>query len=122
MSKLIRIKTHHDERGSLSVIEKNLPFEIKRVYFIYDVKTPDIIRGGHRHKKTVQAAVCLNGSCVIECIRNGKQTEYFLDTPEKCLILEPQDWHMMKNFSAGSVLAILASEYYDKDDYIYEKN
>lgn len=118
MAKLIEINTYHDERGTLSVIEKNLPFEIKRVYYMYDILSK---RGGHRHKKTVQALIALNGSCEI-FVDNNKDKEYFLlDSPSKCLIVGPEDWHTMDKFAEGTVLLVLASEFYDRNDYIEEE-
>lgn len=121
MSKIIQLSEIKDENGSLTVIEKILPFEIKRIYYIYGVNSPEIVRGGHRHKKTLQAAICLSGRCTIECISLGDKSSYNLDSPQKCLLIEPEDWHTMQNFSEGSVLLILASEYYDREDYIDEK-
>lgn len=115
MSSIIELPTFKDPRGSLSVAEKVLPFEIKRFYMVYDVTS---IRGGHRHKKTWQALICLGGSCEIY-VNNGKEKESFvLDRPGKCLILHPEDWHTMDHFTSGSTLLVLASEYYSKDDYI----
>lgn len=118
MAKLIKLRTHHDHRGSLTVIEKELPFPIRRVFYIYDVD--DSVRGGHRHKITEQAAICIKGSCVIFCTNNGKEEEFLLDNPEKCLILYPEDWHKMHSFSPDAVLLVLASEPYDPNDYITE--
>lgn len=118
MAHIITLPTFSDDRGSLSVVEKLLPFEIKRFYYIYDVKDK---RGGHRHKKTIQALICLGGSCEIY-VNNGEIEEtVILDTPSKCLILDPKDWHTMENFSKGSTLLVFSSEYYDKDDYIDEE-
>ncbi len=118
MAYLIDLPTFVDNRGKLTVIEKILPFEIKRVYYIYEVKTK---RGGHRHKKNFQALVCLNGSCEIFINDGEKKETILLDSPSKCLILEPKDWHTMDNFSDGSILLVLASEYYDVNDYIDEE-
>ncbi len=122
MAELLKLKTHHDDRGNLTVIndiKTELPFEVKRVFYIYGVD--DSERGGHRHKKTYQAAICIHGSCVISN-NNGKSKEKFLlDDPCKCLILEPKDWHIMSNFSSNAVLLVFASESYDADDYIYNK-
>ena len=104
-----------DERGSLTVVEKQLPFEIKRFYYIYDATTK---RGGHRHKNTIQALICLGGSCEIY-INDGKKEEtILLDRSNKCLILNPEDWHTMDRVSKGSTLLVFASEFYDLDDYI----
>ena len=118
MAYIIDLPTFEDERGSLTVVEKLLPFDIKRFYYIYNVTDQ---RGGHRHKKTIQALICLNGSCEIY-INNGKKEDYFLlNEPNKCLILDPKDWHTMDKFSNGAILLVFASEYYDKDDYIEEE-
>ena len=65
MSKILKLNSIVENRGSLTVIEKILPFNIKRVYYIYNLD--DSIRGNHRHRKTIQAAVCVSGSCTISC-------------------------------------------------------
>ena len=118
MAYIIDLPTFKDERGNLTVVEKLLPFDIKRFYYIYDVTEK---RGGHRHKKTIQALICLGGSCEVY-INDGEQEEnILLDTPSKCLILEPKDWHTMDNFTKGSTLLVFSSEFYDRDDYIDEE-
>jgi tellurite resistance-related uncharacterized protein len=119
MAYLINLKTFSDNRGNLTVIEdKELPFKIKRVFYIYGVD--DSVRGGHRHKTTIQALVVLQGSC--EIYNNDKNHEqYFtLNHPSQCLILEPQDWHNMYNFSPDCILQVFASEYFSESDYIWE--
>ncbi|RDX35485.1 WxcM-like domain-containing protein [Arcobacter sp. HD9-500m-PIT-SAG03] len=116
MPKLIELETHTDHRGSLTVIEKILPFDIKRVFYLYDLK---LKRGGHRHKKTIQAIIALNGSCEV-FVENSNEKKTFLLDNNKCLILNPEDWHTMNNFSKGTILLVLASEYYDTNDYIEE--
>lgn len=118
MAYIIELPTFSDKRGKLTVIEKVLPFEIKRVYYIYEAKEK---RGGHRHKKNIQALICLNGSCEIFINDGEKKETILLDSPSKCLIVEPKDWHTMDNFSDGSILLVLASEYYDINDYIDEE-
>lgn len=118
MSYLIDLPTFKDDRGNLTVIEKLLPFEIKRFYYIYDVTEK---RGGHRHKKTIQALVCLGGSCQIYINDGIKEEIVILDTPNKCLIVEPKDWHTMDKFTKSSILLVFSSEYYDRDDYIDEE-
>ena len=115
MAYYIYFPTFSDEKGDLTVAEKKLPFKIKRFYYIYNVSGQ---RGGHRHKLTTQALVCLNGSCSIHVNNGSTEANYILDTPDKCLILEPHDWHTMNNFTHGANLLVFASEYYDKDDYI----
>lgn len=118
MPSLIYLPTYTDARGSLTVVEKIIPFEIKRFYYIYNAKS---LRGGHRHKKTIQALICIAGNCKIYVNTGYKEEYFFLDSPEKCLILAPKDWHTMDEFSRDAVLLVLASEYYDINDYIDDK-
>jgi len=118
MANLIDLKTFTDKRGNLTVIEKVIPFEIKRVFYIYGVD--DSKRGGHRHYKTRQAAICIKGSCTIYNNNNSIEDIFELDKPNKCLILDPDDWHTMYNFSADAILMVFASEYFDENDYIFE--
>lgn len=119
MAHFISLKTFTDKRGNLTVIERAIPFDIKRIFYIYGVD--DSVRGGHRHVKTIQAAVCLQGSCTIHNNDSTKKEEFILDSPDKCLILEPQDWHQMHSFSKDAILMVLASEFFDPKDYIYEQ-
>lgn len=119
MAHLISLKTFTDKRGNLTVIEKVIPFDIKRIFYIYGVDSS--VRGGHRHHKTIQAAICIKGSCTISNDDNIKKEEFLLDSPDKCLILEPRDWHQMYKFSEDAILMVFASEYFDPNDYIYEK-
>lgn len=119
MANILNLKTFIDKRGNLTVIEKVIPFDIKRIFYIYGVD--DSVRGGHRHVKTIQAAICIKGSCTIFNNNNKEKKEFVLDSPDKCLILEPKDWHQMHNFSEDAILMVLASEYFDQNDYIYEK-
>ena len=120
MAHIIKLSTHKDLKGDLTVIEKKVPFDIKRVYYIYNVA--DAIRGGHRHKKTIQAAVCVSGSCVISCQSGKSQSvkNFKLSKPDDLLIINPIDYHYMSNFSKNAVLLVLASEYYNINDYIDE--
>lgn len=118
MAYLIDLKTFTDARGNLTVIEKSIPFDIKRIFYIYSVDNST--RGGHRHKKTIQAAICLQGLCNINNNDGTSKEVFVLDNPHKCLILEPKDWHTMDNFSPNAILMVLASEYFDQNDYIFE--
>ncbi|GAB3927667.1 sugar 3,4-ketoisomerase [Mucilaginibacter myungsuensis] len=118
MAGILDLKTFTDDRGNLTVIEKCIPFDIKRIFYIYGVD--DSVRGGHRHKQTVQAAICIKGACAIHN-NNGMDTaEFILDSPSKCLILEAEDWHKMYDFTPDAILMVLASTNYDADDYIFE--
>lgn len=118
MAHIVDLKTHTDSRGNLTVIERILPFDIKRIFYIYGVDSS--LRGGHRHKKTIQAAICIQGSCRIYNKFENKEAYFLLDKPHKCLIINPEDWHQMDQFSPDAILMVLASENYDFDDYIFE--
>ena len=118
MAKLINLKTFIDKRGNLTVIEKVIPFEIKRIFYIYGVDNS--VRGGHRHHKTIQAAICLKGKCNVYNNDGKTESEFLLDAPNKCLVLEQKDWHKMYNFSSDAILMVLASEFFDPSDYIFE--
>lgn len=118
MAALLDLKKFTDDRGNLVVIENFFAFDIKRIFYIYGVDGS--VRGGHRHHKTRQAAICLRGQCVIEC-QDGKSEQTFtLSRPDQCLILEPEDWHVMRGFSEDAILMVLASEQFDAADYVYE--
>lgn len=110
-----------DERGKLIAIEslsEQVPFEVKRVYYIFDT-TPGTIRGNHAHKKLKQVLICVSGACTIVCEKpDGSKTEYRLDWPNRGLLIEGLVWHQMKDFSKDAVLIVLASEHYDEGDYI----
>jgi dTDP-4-dehydrorhamnose 3,5-epimerase-like enzyme len=113
----IDVPRFDDKRGSLCVVERFLPFTVQRVYYIFDVVGE---RGGHRHRATEQAFICLSGSCTV-AVNDGLQSNsYHMDEPHKCLIVEPKDWHTMSSFSDTATLLVLASKLYDVSDYIDE--
>lgn len=118
MAELINLMTYCDARGNLTAIEKVFPFDIKRIFYIYGVD--DSVRGGHRHRTTRQAVVCIQGKCTVFNHNGAERTSYLLDRPDKCLLLEPNDWHEMYDFSRDAILMVMASEYFDPADYIYE--
>jgi mannose-6-phosphate isomerase-like protein (cupin superfamily) len=116
MAKLINLKTIKNKKGLITILEKVLPFKIKRIYFIYDFRQN---RGYHKHKKTKQALICLNGSCNIE-VENKKKEIFKLNKKNQCLYLDPNDWHVIKG-SQKTLVLVLASHYFNSSDYIYEK-
>lgn len=118
MAYYIDLKTFTDKRGNLTVIDNVLPFSIKRVFYIYGVD--DSVRGGHRHHKTIQAAICIKGRCTIYNNDGENESTYELDKPSKCLVLMQKDWHKMYNFSEDAILMVLASEPFEEQDYIFE--
>lgn len=110
---------HGDDRGQLVAIEamKDLPFAVKRVYYIYDT-LPGVRRGFHAHLNLQQILLCVNGSCKIH-LDDGKDTaEVTLDKPNEGLYIANNMWREMYDFTPGTVLLVLASEYYDEADYI----
>ena len=118
MAKLLQLNTFESDAGDLTVFEKILPDQIKRVFYIRGQAGHE--RGGHRHLHTWQALICISGSCRVEVETPSSQETYLLNSPEKCLLLAPEDWHVMNDFSSGSILLVLANTEYDKDDYIFE--
>ena len=110
---------HGDERGQLVVIEelKTIPFQIKRVYYMYDTAT-DAVRGKHAHKSLQQVLFCIHGSCKV-LLDNGTEKEtVVLDKPNEGIYISNNMWREMYDFSDDAVLMVLASEYYEESDYI----
>jgi dTDP-4-dehydrorhamnose 3,5-epimerase-like enzyme len=117
--KLLDFKTLGDDRGSLIAIEEgyNTPFEIKRVYYIFDTKS-GVERGFHAHINLKQLAITVKGSCTFVLDNGTAREEIKLDNPNQGLLIEGLIWREMKNFSPDCVLVVLASEHYDESDYI----
>lgn len=116
MAYIIKLKSHIDKRGCLTAIEKEIPFEIKRVFYLYNLNKNS--RGGHRHHSLTEAIVCLNGSFRITITTKQKKKEYLLDNPKTCLITAPKDFRVLHSFSQDCIILVLASSLYNKDDYI----
>ena len=108
-----------DQRGGLVVAEtcKNIPFDLKRLYYIFDAKS-DVPRGFHAHKELHQIAFCIKGKCKMLMDNGFAKEEVWLDQPNKGLQIPPMIWHEMHDFSEDCVLLVLASEHYDESDYI----
>ncbi len=110
---------HGDDRGQLVALEafKDIPFEIKRVYYMYDTGQ-GVRRGFHAHKSLEQILICIHGSCKI-LLDNGTEREtVFLDQPYEGLYIANDMWREMYDFSNDAVLMVLASDYYNEEDYI----
>ena len=114
---------HGDERGQLVALEefKDIPFEIKRVYYMYDTKK-NVHRGFHAHKSLEQILICIHGSCKV-LLDNGTEKKIVsLEKPYEGLYIANNMWREMYDFSEDAVLMVLASEYYKEEDYIRDYN
>ena len=114
---------HGDDRGMLVALEeyKDIPFEIKRVYYMYDTKK-NVHRGFHAHKSLEQILICIHGSCKV-LLDNGTEKKIVsLEKPYEGLYIANNMWREMYDFSEDAVLMVLASEYYKEEDYIRDYN
>ncbi len=117
--RFIELSKIKDSRGNLTFIEnsKDIPFDIKRIFYIYDVPTNES-RGAHAHKKLEQFIICLAGGFEVD-INDGKKTMKFtLNKPWIGLYIPPMNWASEINFNPGSVCLVLASDYFHENDYI----
>lgn len=109
-------------RGNLTVVEQlsEVPFEVKRVYWTYDVPSGES-RGGHAHKQLKQLIVAMSGSFIVN-LDDGKghRESYHLNHPWEGLLVDTEVWRTLDDFSTGAVCMVLASELYDPEDYIYD--
>ena len=120
-AKIIDLPRTLDRRGNLSVVEehKNIPFKIKRTYWIYDVPGGEV-RGGHAYKQNQEFIVALSGSFDV-ILDNGKERKTFsLNRSYYGLYVPKGVWRQMQNFSTNSLALVLASTKFDTSDYIYE--
>ena len=120
-TKFYDFKSVHDYRGSLSIVEggQTIPFDIKRVYYIYNNKS-NSKRGFHAHKELLQVVVCVHGSCKFILDDGSERTEVLLDDPTTGLFINNMIWREMYDFSDDCVLVVFASEHYDLNDYIMD--
>lgn len=119
--RFIELPIISDPRGNLTFIEaqRHIPFEIKRVYYLYDVPG-GAHRGGHGHKKLEQFVIAMSGSFDV-VLDDGNRTRRFqLNRSYYGLYIAPMMWREMDNFSSGSVCMVLASDFYDESDYYRE--
>ncbi|KKI46424.1 dTDP-6-deoxy-3,4-keto-hexulose isomerase [Obesumbacterium proteus] len=116
---LIPLQPHGDERGALVALEegKNIPFNIKRVYYMFNT-VENVRRGYHAHKKLKQVAIAVSGSCRFALDNGIERIEILLDNPAQGLLIDSCMWREMFDFSDDCVLMVLASELYDESDYI----
>ncbi len=119
IGRIIQLPKVEDARGNLTFIEENrhIPFEIKRVYYLYDVPGGES-RGGHAHMQLQQFIIAANGSFDVILDGGSSQERYHLNRSYYGLYIPPMVWRELDNFSSGSVCLVLVSEYFDEEDYI----
>ncbi len=117
--KIIELGKNHHANGNLTVVEncQQVPFDIKRVYYLYDVPGGEE-RGGHSHKALKQFIVAISGSFDVVIDDGVKERTVTLNRPYMGLLIVPGIWRVINNFSSGSVCLVLASEHYDESDYV----
>ncbi len=121
MKKIIDLPKIVDYRGNLTVAEniKSIPFNVKRVYWVYDVPGGEC-RGGHAHKDCLEILVAVSGSFNVTLDDGTKKTTYLLNHPYQGLFIDKNIWRTLDDFSSGAVCLVLASEYFEEEDYIRE--
>ena len=117
---LIDIPKIENTEGNIAIIEKNtIPFEIKRVYYLFDIPS-SAHRGGHAHKNLNQILIALSGSFDV-ILKDGISTQTItLNKPDKGLLITTNIWRELENFSSGAICLVLASAIFDESDYIRE--
>ena len=120
-SGLVSLQRIVDDRdGVLCIMNslKEIPFEIKRIYFINNLDSFSSIRGKHAHRQLKQVIFCINGSFTLSLDDGVHQQDIEMKRENEGIILGPMLWHTMHDFSSGCVLLVAASDYYDEGDYI----
>ncbi len=121
---IIELDRHHSQRkGDISVVEngREVPFDTKRIYYLYDVPG-GADRGGHAHKRLYQLLIAASGSFVVNLDDGDNKKSFTLNRPYQGLLVKPGIWRTLTDFSSGSVCMVLASEKYDAEDYIRDYN
>jgi len=116
---IIEIDKHQHDKGNISVIENGstVPFDVKRVYYLYDVPGGES-RGGHAHKELRQLIVAASGSFNVTLDDGSVKRTFTLNRPYQGLLVVPGIWRELDDFSSGAVCLVMASMVYDADDYI----
>ena len=120
-SGFVNLKRIVDARdGVLCIMEKDrdIPFEIKRVYYITNLDCMASLRGKHAHKKLQQIIFCISGSFILSLDDGVTKQDIYMHHDNQGVILGPELWHTMHDFSNGCVILVAASDYYDESDYI----
>lgn len=115
----IKLSILGDVRGQLISLEanKNIPFNIKRVYYIFGTM-PNVPRGFHAHKNLNQVLIAVKGQCTLLLDDGTEKKELILNSPDLGVVIPPLAWHVMSQFSPDCILMCLADDYYDESDYM----
>ena len=121
LGRIIELPKITDPRGNLTVAEAftNVPFDIRRAYWVYDVPGGES-RGGHAHKRLRQLVIAMSGSFTVTLDNGHEQQKYLLNHPWEGLLIETETWRTLDDFSSGAVCLVLASEPFEEDYYIYD--
>lgn len=119
----VRLHSIRDARGEISIADgsTHIPFEIKRVFYIYDVPEGST-RGRHAHLSCRRALIAARGRLRVGLTDGIETREYMLDSPDKALIVPPGLWEELSDFSADALLLVLADEIYRSEDYVRDFN
>ena len=119
LPQLMPLQVIPDWRGKLCVLEigTGLPFEVRRVYFLYDVPSGSE-RGGHAHHELQQYLIAISGSITVDLVTSEGSTSYRMERPDEALHIGPYTWREIHSFSSNAVCLVLASHEYSEEDYI----
>lgn len=119
LGEIIELPKIMDPRGNLTVAEqqKNIPFEVRRVYWTYDIPAGEH-RGGHAHKQCRELVVAVSGSFTVTLTDGQTRSTYLLNRPFQALLIETGVWRTLEDFSSGAVCLVLAEDYFEEEDYI----
>ena len=121
IGKIIDLPKIADPRGNLTVVEQlnQVPFEIARVYWTYDIPGGGR-RGGHAHRTCEEVVIAVSGSFDVELFDGKERHVYHLNHPYQGLYIGTGVWRTLEDFSSGAVCLVVASEFFDEDEYIYD--
>jgi len=119
LGEIIELPKIMDPRGNLTVAEqlKNIPFEVRRVYWTYDIPAGEH-RGGHAHKQCRELVVAVSGSFTVTLTDGQTRSTHLLNRPFQALLIETGVWRTLEDFSSGAVCLVLAEDFFEEEDYI----
>lgn len=119
LGEIIELPKIMDPRGNLTVAEqlKNIPFEVRRVYWTYDIPAGEH-RGGHAHKQCRELVVAVSGSFTVTLTDGQTCITHLLNRPFQALLIETGVWRTLEDFSSGAVCLVLAEDFFEEEDYI----